>query len=107
MSCSNTVNFSRGDTFGCTWVWTPGAGEPADLLDTTITSTLKDKSGAEFDMTVTVAVNGLSFTTNYVGDTSDWAVGLASWDIRFVFDGSPVTHSQKFRVQVLDTITQS
>lgn len=58
-------------------------------------------------MVVTIAGGGLSFTTSYVGDTSNWALGLASWDIRFTFPGGPVTHSTMFRVQVQETITQA
>lgn len=104
---ANTANFSRGDTFGCSWTWTPGAGEPANLIGTTITSTLRDRCGDEYAMTVTLAGNGLSFTTNYPGDTSDWALGQANWDIRFVFPGSPTTHSTIFRVIIEQTITQS
>jgi hypothetical protein len=61
----------------------------------------------EYEMTTTVAVDGLSFTAAYVGDTSSWALGLASWDIRFTFPGGPVTHSTMFRVEVRETITQS
>jgi hypothetical protein len=107
MSCSTTASFSRGDSFSSTWTWTPGAGEPATLTGTTITSTLRDSANNDYDMTVVIAAGGLSFTATYVGDTSDWAVGLASWDIRFQFPGGPVTHSTKFRVQILGTITQS
>jgi len=103
----NTATFSRGDTFGCGWTWVPGVGEPANLIGTTIASTLKDKCGNQYSLAVTVAVDGLSFTTNFIGDTSDWALGLASWDIRFSFPGSPVTHSSLFRVQVEETITQA
>jgi hypothetical protein len=54
-----------------------------------------------------LAGSGLSFTTTYVGDTSNWHLGLASWDIRFQFPGNPVTHSNLFRVQVQETITQA
>ena len=104
---ANTVTFSRGDSFACSWTWNPAAGELANLIGTTITSTLRDNCGAEYDMTVTLAGNGLSFTTTFVGDTSNWHLGLASWDIRFQFPGNPVTHSNLFRVQVQETITQS
>ena len=104
---SNTAQFSRGGTFGCTWVWTPGEDEPADLTGTTISSTLRDRCGTEYEMTVTLAVDGLSFTTNYIGSTSEWALGQANWDIRFVFPGSPITNSRMFRVIVEDTVTTS
>lgn len=107
MSCSNTAFFSRGDSFASVWTWVPGAGEPANLLGTSIQSTLLDKAGKEHDMAIMIAVDGLSFTTTYLGDTSDWALGLASWDIRFTFPGGPVTHSTIFRVQVQETITQA
>lgn len=104
---SNTAYFSRGGTFGCTWAWAPGEGEPANLLGATIASTLRDKCGNEYEMTVAIAVDGLSFSTNYEGDTSEWHLGLASWDIRFTFPDGPVTHSTIFRVQVQETITQA
>lgn len=104
---ASTANFSRGDSFGCTWTWTPSVGEPANLLDTTISSVIKDHCGTEYALTVEIAEDGLSFTTIYDGDTSDWGLGQANWDIRFVFDGNPIAHSIKFRVMVEDTITKS
>jgi hypothetical protein len=104
---ANTASFSRGDSFGCTWTWSPGVGEPANLLGTTITSDIQDRCGNLYALTVTVAGDGLSFTTVYTGDTSEWAVGQANWDIRFVFDGSPTTHSQQFRVVIADTVTKA
>jgi hypothetical protein len=107
MSCSNTAVFSRGDSFSSAWTWVPGAGEPANLIGTTITSTIRDRSGKDYDLLVTKANDGLSFTATYVGDTSSWALGLASWDIRFTFPGGPVTHSTIFRVQIQETITQA
>jgi hypothetical protein len=102
---SNTAYFSRGSSFGCTWVWNPGEDEPANLLGTAITSTLRDRCDNEYEMAVVMAENGLSFTTNYIGSTSDWALGQSNWDIRFVFPGNPITSSRIFRVIVEDTVT--
>jgi hypothetical protein len=107
MSCSNTAVFSRGDSFSSIWTWVPGPGEPANLIGTTVTSTLLDRAGGAHALTVVVAGNGLSFTATYIGDTARWALGLASWDIRFTFPGGPVTHSTIFRVQIQETITQA
>ena len=107
MSCSNTAVFSRGDSFSSVWTWVPGQGEPVNLIGTTIQSTLRDRAGKVYDMLITLAPNGLSFTATYVGDSSSWALGLASWDIRFTFPGGPVTHSTIFRVQIQETITQA
>ena len=105
MSCSNTVTVSRGNTFACTFTWTPGATGPADLLTTTLSSTFEDKGLNEYAMTVTKAVDGLSFTVSYAGDTADWAIGLGRWDIKFVFPGSTVSRSEIFRVNVIDSVT--
>lgn len=105
MSCPNTVTISRGNTFACTFTWTPGETGPADLLTTTLTSTFEDKQFNQYDMTVTKAVDGLSFTVAYSGDTSNWAIGLGRWDIKFVFPGSTVSRSEIFRVNVIDSVT--
>lgn len=104
MSCS-TVTLKRGNTFGCNFTWTPGAAGPANLLSTTIASTVEDAGGAEYALTVTKAVDGLSFTTNYVGDTSGWALGNAKWDIKFTFPGSVISRTETFRVNVIDSVT--
>ena len=105
MSCPNTVTISKGNTFACTFTWTPGETGPADLLTTTLTSTFEDKQFNEYDMTVTKALDGLSFTVAYSGDTSNWAIGLGRWDIKFVFPGSTVSRSEIFRVNVIDSVT--
>jgi len=105
MSCSNTVTVSQGNTFACTFTWTPGASGPADLLTTTISSSLEDRQMNVYTMTITKAVNGLSFTVTYAGDTSNWAIGTARWDIKFVFPGSTVSRTEIFRVNVIDSVT--
>ena len=105
MSCSNTVSISQGNTFACTFTWTPGTSGPADLLDTTLSSTLEDKAGKSYDLTVTKAIDGLSFSVVYDGDTSDWYIGLGRWDIKFVFPGDTVSRTEIFRVNVIDSVT--
>ena len=105
MSCSNTVTVSKGNTFACTFTWTPGATGPANLLTTTLSSTFKDKQFNQYEMTVTKAVDGLSFTVQYPGSTADWAIGLGRWDIKFVFPGSGPSRSEIFRVNVIDSVT--
>ena len=79
----------------------------ASLIGTTIESTLRDKAHGSYDMVIVIAQNGLSFSATYPGDTSSWALGLADWDFRFAFAGGPVSHSTMFRVQIVDTVTQS
>ena len=106
MSCSNTVTLSRGNTFACTFTWTPGATGPADLLTTTISSSLEDRQMNVYGMTVTKAVDGLSFTVTYSGDTSNWAIGTPRWDIKFVFPGDTISRTEIFRVNVIDSVTE-
>jgi hypothetical protein len=101
---ADTVTFTRGNTFACTFSWTPGATGPANLLTTTLSSTLQDKCGAEYPMTITKAGDGLSFTVTYVGDTSNWSTGLGRWDIKFAFT-SGTSHSDVFRVNVIESVT--
>jgi hypothetical protein len=101
---SNTAYFQQGNTFACTFAWTPGATGPANLLATTLSSTLRDRCGTEYELTVTKAGDGLSFTCTYPGSTSDWEIGQYAWDIKFVFP-SGTSHSELFRVIVEQTIT--
>ncbi len=105
MSCTNQVTVSQGNTFACTFTWTPGATGPANLLTTTITSSLEDRQSNVYDMTITKAGDGLSFTVAYAGSTADWAIGLGKWDIKFVFPGSTISRTELFRVNVIDSVT--
>lgn len=104
---ADTVTISQGNTFACTFVWTPGTTGPANLTATTISSTVEDKCGNTYDLTVTKALDGLSFTCSYPGDTANWALGLGKWDIKFVFPGSPgpVSRTEIFRVHVIESVT--
>lgn len=106
MSCPNTVTISQGNTFSCTFTWTPGATGPANLLSTTLTSTLEDREGNTYPMTITKAVDGLSFTVAYAGSTSSWALGLGKWDIKFVFSSTSISRTELFRVNVIDSVTE-
>ena len=104
-SCQNTVNLSRGNTFACTFVWTPGTTGPANLLNTTLSSTVEDRANNAYELTITKALDGLSFTVAYEGSTEDWAVGTGRWDIKFVFPGDTISRTEVFRVNVLDSVT--
>ena len=106
MSCSNTVTVSQGNSFACTFIWTPGATGPANLLTTTLSSTFEDREGNAYPLTVEKSVNGLSFTVYYEGDTSSWAIGLGRWDIKFVFGPDSISRSEIFRVNVIDSVTE-
>jgi hypothetical protein len=105
MSCPNQVSLSQGNTFACTFSWTPGATGPVNLLATTISSSLEDRDGNIYAMTVTKAGDGLSFTVAYPGSTATWGLGLGKWDIKFVFPGSTISRTELFRINVIDSVT--
>ena len=104
MSC-NTVTFKRGTNFGSSTVFTPEP-PPAiqDLIGVTVTSTIIDADRNEYELTVVVAGNGLSFTANYTGDTGDWAIGTARWDIKFT-QGATVFYSDTMRLDIIGQVT--
>jgi hypothetical protein len=104
MSC-NTVTFKRGTNFGSSTVFTPEA-PPAiqNLIGVTVTSTIVDADRNEYDLTVVVAGNGLSFTANYVGSTADWAIGTARWDIKFT-QGTTIFYSDTMRLDIIGQVT--
>jgi hypothetical protein len=104
MSC-NTVTFKRGTNFGSSTVFTPEA-PPAiqNLIGVTVTSTIIDADRNEYELTVVVAGNGLSFTANYTGDTGDWAIGTARWDIKFT-QGTTIFYSDTMRLDIIGQVT--
>jgi len=103
MSC-NTVTFKRGTSFEASVVYTPEAGGLANLIGVTVTSTIIDADRNEFELTVVVAGDGLSFTAIYAGDTAAWSVGTARWDIRFANNDS-VFYSETMRIDVIGQVT--
>jgi hypothetical protein len=102
---SDTVTLSQGNSFAATFSWTPGTTGPANLLDTTLTSTVEDKCGNAYELVITKALDGLSFTVAYPGSTADWGLGLGRWDIKFVFPGGGISRTEIFRVNVIDSVT--
>ena len=103
MTCSTSVTFKRGTTFAATVTYTPEAGGPANLLTTTVTSSVIDAAGAVYPLTITMAGNGLSFVASY-SPTDAWALNSARWDIRFAY-GSTVFFSQTLRLNIIDQVT--
>lgn len=102
----NTVSLSQGNTFACTFAWAPGASGPANLLTTEVTSSIEDCAKTVYELDVAIAIDGLSFEVTYDGNTALWELGLARWDIKFVFASSGITRSEIFRVNIIDSVTE-
>lgn len=105
MSCSTTATFKRGTTFSASVTYTPAAGGPANLTASTITSTIKDSQRSEYDLSITKAGDGLSFTAAYNGSTAAWALGNAKWDIKIVNGGSTF-YSETLRLDIIEQVTE-
>ena len=104
MSC-NTVTFKRGTNFGSSTVFTPEAPPAIQTLSgVTVTSTIVDADRNEYELTVVVAGDFLSFTANYSGSTADWAIGTARWDIKFT-QGTTIFYSDTMRLDIIGQVT--
>jgi hypothetical protein len=103
MTCSTSVTFKRGTTFAATVTYTPEAGGPANLLTTTVTSSIIDAAGQTYPLTITMAGDGLSFVASY-STTSAWTLGSARWDIKFAY-GTTVFYSETMRLNIIDQVT--
>jgi hypothetical protein len=103
MTCSTSVTFKRGTTFAGTVTYTPEAGGPANLLTTTVTSSIIDAANQVYPTTITMAGDGLSFVASY-SPTANWSLGSARWDIKFAY-GTTVFYSETMRLNVIDQVT--
>lgn len=103
MSC-NTVTFKRGSSFSASMVWNPEPGGIANLVGVTVTSSIIDAQQNEYDLTATVAPNGLSVAFVYPASTVAWAIGTAKWDIKFL-NGGTVFYSETMRIDLIGQVT--
>ena len=94
---------TKPGTFSVTYAYGPGAGDPADISGITITAGLKDSSRVYHPLTVTKAVNNLSFTLT--SDTDNWALGQAIYDVKLQ-TGGVVWFFPKTQVGIAEAITQ-
>lgn len=97
------TTFKRGMTFHGTVVWTPAAGEPANLIGSVVTSTILDGNNKRHPLTVT---NPSGDGINYVAlltDTSDWAVGSAFWD--FKISAGSYNYSTTWQFSIIPQVT--
>jgi hypothetical protein len=103
MTCSTSVTFKRGTTFAGTVTYTPQSGGPANLLSTTVTSSIIDAGNNTYPCTITMDGDGLSFVASY-SPTSAWTLGSARWDIKFAY-GTTVFYSETMRLNIIDQVT--
>lgn len=94
---------TKPGTFSVTYAYTPGAGDPANLSTITVTSGLRDSNRGYHPLTVTKAVDNLSFTLT--SDTSDWAAGQAIYDVKLQ-TGGVIWFFPKTLVTIAEGITQ-
>jgi len=102
---STSATFKRGSTFSADVTYTPDTGGPSTITNVTISSTIIAADGSEYPCAITKAQNGLSFVIRYNSSTSDWCLGSARWDIKFINSGV-VFYSETLRLNVIDQVTE-
>ncbi|CAB5217941.1 hypothetical protein UFOVP201_35 [uncultured Caudovirales phage] len=83
---SPTVVFKRGSTFGSLVTYVPGSGDPANLDDVVIESSVLDRAGKRYVLTIDRDPDNIHFTTTFE-DTADWQTGTAAWDFKCTKNG--------------------
>lgn len=101
---SKTITIKQGTTFACVAQWTPGDDGPANLIGTSIQSSVEDACANVYPLTIAIAGDGMSFTMQYPGSTAGWAEGLGRWDIKFTYPTGS-TFTDTLRVKVLNPVT--
>jgi hypothetical protein len=102
---TTVIEFKRGTSFGanCTYVQ-DGPSAPADLTGVTVSSSVRDSAHKLYALTVTVT-SPTTFSLSYAGDSSDWFLGTAYWDIRFAYGSGSVFYTQTLILNVIPNIT--
>jgi hypothetical protein len=90
-------------TFYAEVTWTPAVGEPANLIGSTVTSTILDSNGKRFELVVTNTGNdGINYIAS-LADTSEWSVGSAFWDFKITASG--YNYSTTWTFDVIPQVT--
>lgn len=98
------LSFKRESTWQATVNYTPDAGGPANLIGYTVTSAIRTSDRKTHDFSVELALDGLSFTVTATSDdTSEYSIGQADWDIRFLKDS--VSYTETLPILIVQQIT--
>lgn len=104
---TTSFTFKRGDTFTVTVRWRPKQGGLQNLLGASITSQVRDYKASYYDMTCTLAGDGMSFVvTAPYSITQRFSTGVASWDARIEIGGT-VIHTPTLNFAVTTEVTKS
>jgi hypothetical protein len=104
---TTVIEFKRGTSFGAACTYTQdGETAPPDLDGVGITSSIRDSAHKLYNLTVAVT-SPTEFSLTYTGDSSDWWLGTAYWDIRFAYgEGSgSVFYTQTLILNVIPNVT--
>ena len=74
---ADTVTLKRGNTFACTFTWTPGPSGPATLTSTTLASSVKDACDNEYALGVTKALDGFRSLKAAAANSRPLAINIA------------------------------
>ena len=97
-------DFKRGSTFSASGTYTPGTGAPATLAGAVVTSKIMDHNRVHTTLTVAVAPNNLDYTLTLL-DTTKFALGIASLDLRVVWSTSQIQYTTTRQLNIVEQIT--
>lgn len=101
------ITLKRGETFRRRVAYTPSETEPATLVNTTIASEVRTPNGAHIaTLVVEKTADNLGFTVKAPLGTATWPLGVAHWDIKFVFPGDDIKITETESIEVLREVTQ-
>lgn len=99
------TTFKREASFVAEMVWTPAAGEPANLIGCTVTSAVLDADRKRHELVVTnPSADGINYLVRQ-DETDDWAVGTAYWDVR-IYNGSSIVYTTTWNFTVIPQVTK-
>lgn len=102
---SDFTTFKRGMSFVGQVTWTPSAGEPANLIGFTVTSSVRDYAQRLHELSVTnPSGDGIHYVAE-LKDTSDWAVGDANWDFKLT-NTAGYNYSTTWTFNVIPQVTK-
>lgn len=95
----------RGDSVYWPVTYTPPEGGLPNLLGFTVSSEIKDSNGDRHELSAVLDETGLIITVTATGEqTEDWAVGVASWDVRYELTDL-TKHTKTLEFTVVEQIT--
>lgn len=102
---TQALRWKQGRTFKPTVFFVPEKGGLQNLIGWTVTCEVRDSIGTRWEVTATVAADGMSINLYLDAETTmKWAVGIASIDLRYT-DGGDTETTETLQFEVTEAVT--